>query len=576
MLREQSVYHKTSLALSIVLIFLVTISAFLYVDRSDFPGFQDELSLTDGWEIFREGGETSRVSLPIDLGHTGESVLTHELPELEDDSILALNYHFETAEAYVDGEKIYTAQPALLGKRQTTLSNSFCLIPLNSSYSGKTITIVTTPRNYAHSIKIKEAVITTMADYSLKRIRLVFPYFFLCALIFMVSVTSLITYLVISLSAGGKEYLGQTMNDEQNAIRQRLGYSFLLLFAFGALTSIYIFSDFHVIGMVENRMAMSGIISYLCFFLIPPVLAALMRTMISDNKPMRILHIVSVANFIIQMSLFLMGLIDLPQGLVITQMLGLILLIVMILTCFVDLKTRGCKNVSGTARILMVISMAVFAGIAIIRYILGKDWMYLVAIAMFLFLIYVLQNLMEELYQMIRFGIRGEQMRIHAYADDLTGLKNRRAYDEEMNELEELPPQAELVYLMMDVNGLKKANDILGHAAGDELLVATAQIIRDVFGQFGNCYRTGGDEFVVIAHGTRSETEDLMRIFLKRTKEWKGKFQQELSVSIGGALQEEHMDLSVDELAKLADSMMYQAKKAYYEQKGIDRRKNRS
>ena len=53
--------------------------------------------------------------------------------------------------------------------------------------------------------------------------------------------------------------------------------------------------------------------------------------------------------------------------------------------------------------------------------------------------------------------------------------------------------------MMMDVNGLKKTNDIFGHIVGDELLIGSAECIIKAFGAYGRCFRAGGDEFIVIA-----------------------------------------------------------------------------
>ncbi|MBR5705734.1 MAG: diguanylate cyclase, partial [Deltaproteobacteria bacterium] len=60
-------------------------------------------------------------------------------------------------------------------------------------------------------------------------------------------------------------------------------------------------------------------------------------------------------------------------------------------------------------------------------------------------------------------------------------------------------PPEDLAVFSIDVNGLKTVNDSLGHDAGDELIRGAADCISAAFGQTGKCYRTGGDEFVVLA-----------------------------------------------------------------------------
>ncbi len=60
----------------------------------------------------------------------------------------------------------------------------------------------------------------------------------------------------------------------------------------------------------------------------------------------------------------------------------------------------------------------------------------------------------------------------------------------------------------MDINGLKCINDSLGHAAGDELICAAADCMKECFQNYGNVYRIGGDEFVIIM---TEKTEELQK-----------------------------------------------------------------
>ena len=84
-----------------------------------------------------------------------------------------------------------------------------------------------------------------------------------------------------------------------------------------------------------------------------------------------------------------------------------------------------------------------------------------------------------------------------SYHDQLTGMYNRRYYEETLNRLEKegsLP----LSVVMLDVNGLKLANDVYGHQTGDQLLRRMAQVLADVCDQREICARIGGDEFVIL------------------------------------------------------------------------------
>lgn len=156
--------------------------------------------------------------------------------------------------------------------------------------------------------------------------------------------------------------------------------------------------------------------------------------------------------------------------------------------------------------------------------------------------------------------------------DMLTGLGNRTAYNEDTDRYiaRGIPDDLTVVYL--DVNGLKRVNDTLGHHAGDELIAGAAECIRQVFERDGGCYRTGGDEFVVVGEFSEKRFSELSVEFERTVKDWAGSWGQELRISYGGAAAREVPDKELNQIAKLADKRLYDAKTLYYRTVGIDRR----
>lgn len=90
--------------------------------------------------------------------------------------------------------------------------------------------------------------------------------------------------------------------------------------------------------------------------------------------------------------------------------------------------------------------------------------------------------------------------RAAALHDGLTGLGSHRAFQEVLDEAATTARSAEqpLALLMIDVDDLKKTNLASGHAAGDELLRATARVILAALRRHDRAYRIGGDEFAVL------------------------------------------------------------------------------
>ncbi len=157
--------------------------------------------------------------------------------------------------------------------------------------------------------------------------------------------------------------------------------------------------------------------------------------------------------------------------------------------------------------------------------------------------------------------------------DALTGLYNRNAFTEytDRYEKEKMPENFTIIYF--DINGLKGANDILGHDAGDELIQAAANCIRDIFGENGTCYRTGGDEFIVITEQEEQEVLQLCRLFDEKTANWRGKKVEKLHVSYGKASVKEFPQADYLTIQRIADERLYQNKREFYSIKENDRRR---
>ena len=158
--------------------------------------------------------------------------------------------------------------------------------------------------------------------------------------------------------------------------------------------------------------------------------------------------------------------------------------------------------------------------------------------------------------------------RRYAYYDQMTGLKNRRAYDEKLSWLAKDAP-AEFCIVSADLNGLKKANDAIGHRAGDELI--TAECLSAAFEGIDTIYRTGGDEFCVIMTGPIAKAQLCIARLEDLMSQWKGRYNSSISISTGVASNENHD--SIESIVAAADQNMYEYKRNYYISQGIDRRR---
>lgn len=167
---------------------------------------------------------------------------------------------------------------------------------------------------------------------------------------------------------------------------------------------------------------------------------------------------------------------------------------------------------------------------------------------------------------------REEELAIKANRDELTGLYNRRAYEDDLLNYPDVPVETDFVYAAIDINGLKVVNDGMGHAAGDELIQGAARCMKMTLGNYGRVYRTGGDEFVSMFFADEKHLQAVIKDLDRATLEWSGEFVDSLSLSVGYVTKREYPTETVAEMAKIADEKMYKAKAEHYAKKGVDRR----
>ncbi len=156
-----------------------------------------------------------------------------------------------------------------------------------------------------------------------------------------------------------------------------------------------------------------------------------------------------------------------------------------------------------------------------------------------------------------------DQLRKLAVTDELTGLRNRRSFEERlvMEFSMARRRKRELSVLLIDVDNFKTINDRWGHAAGDEVLRRLGTILRTTVRLPDLPARYGGEEFVVLLPESGEDSAmGLARRVMQRvaTEDWDN---EPLTISVGMAAMNESLE-SGYQLVELADEALYAAKRA--------------
>ena len=157
------------------------------------------------------------------------------------------------------------------------------------------------------------------------------------------------------------------------------------------------------------------------------------------------------------------------------------------------------------------------------------------------------------------------EARALAFQDPLTGLPNRRQFDDALKAAIAAPPRAGAAHavLMLDLNGFKRINDIHGHPIGDEALIQVAMRLRMAVRGDDLIARLGGDEFAVLSrHVAGAEAATGLALRIMETFEEMvpaGGARHRLGIGIGVALFPQDGD-AARELVRKADIALYRAK----------------
>jgi len=151
-----------------------------------------------------------------------------------------------------------------------------------------------------------------------------------------------------------------------------------------------------------------------------------------------------------------------------------------------------------------------------------------------------------------------EKLHYLSQHDQLTGLYNRNPFEYAMQQLEE-NPEYPLSFISCDLNNLKAINDTYGHPQGDELLKATAEVLKKSLRDEDIIARLGGDEFAIILKKSDENTCNEIISRIKHNIEYHNNFcktSEKINLAIGAYTADDNT-ISLKDAFKIADDNMY-------------------
>jgi diguanylate cyclase (GGDEF)-like protein/PAS domain S-box-containing protein len=156
--------------------------------------------------------------------------------------------------------------------------------------------------------------------------------------------------------------------------------------------------------------------------------------------------------------------------------------------------------------------------------------------------------------------------------DVLTRTLNRSFYVDELNRLDRKGPKP-VTIIIADLNGLKTANDDLGHGVGDALLRRAGEVFGSLVEKPASVARIGGDEFAVLLPGTDAAGGEAILASLAKLVELNNQYYPDQALSISTGIATSRPGDRLEQVVKRADLKMLHAKRLFYLEANRDRRR---
>ena len=350
-------------------------------------------------------------------------------------------------------------------------------------------------------------------------------------------------------------------------ISERSNIDFFSLGAFSILTGIYSANETLILQLFTERpdvvrFCAAIALMFVSFF---PVSFMANVTHHRDTVLLPIMFTLNISNFVITTLLSLLGISDVALMLAFSH-INIVAAVIMTFYLMLRAVRKKTNDIGFLHTVITGMSFAlVGAGIDLLRYVIFRNRILgnsiFTRVGVLVFVVFMGIQLMRERTRLAVEREKSLLMEKLAYTDSLTELKNRLAFHVKENEIRTEHISCNVVQL--DINNLKKVNDEYGHAEGDRHIISAANIIRNCFSDIGTCYRTGGDEFIVIAEkGDIKDVISALTAMEKDSEEYNNREEPPVPMQI--AYGYAHYTAQTDMLEaaeKLADQRMYEKKK---------------
>lgn len=558
--------HKIIIRILYIICLLggISISLLIVLTRKAPEDYNDTvkyIDISNLWSLDEAG------NIPADMKLLGKNMdenigvisVYYQLPELIQDINLVYRSKDVYTSVFVDGEKIYETSVFESKWYNDSPGCLWNVLTINSKYSGKCIELQVKMVYDTKAITVDSLMLGDKADIILDLFN---KNLFALAISMLMLIEGVVLIILDFLPAYGQA---------------RTKHSLLWLGLFTLLTGIWCIIETNMLQFCVKDMRKLQFIDNMIMIIdsVPLLIYMDCEHEMFKNRGMRLLTYVNIAYIFLCVFIQLTRLSDLhnmlPGAILLMLATDISMFIYVVVRLFKRLKVKEELLNS----ILQLLGICSLWGLAIFEALRTYnqdriDRANLVRMGMLFLSFFWSMSSQIETYRLIVQGLKYDFVSKLAYMDALTGIGNRTAYKDKLEEYEQKAVSShgsvvnKIGIIFFDVNFLKKVNDIQGHELGDKLIQTAADIITSSFGEFGDTYRIGGDEFCVIMNGKDLQDDyEKGLVTFKQNIEKKnssGIYPFDIQIAHGFAICDELEREKIDYTIAIADSRMYENK----------------
>jgi diguanylate cyclase (GGDEF)-like protein len=343
--------------------------------------------------------------------------------------------------------------------------------------------------------------------------------------------------------------------------RTNVGSSMVYLALFTIIMGIWSVSDNGITSLIIENRAACSFVSFASLSMVGIPLTMFVHRYLEpeDHYVHKVILGLNIVNIILVYSLLVFGIQDMKQSVFLTH-------IAMLSACFyllyslIHMLRKRLLTRRFWVTVCSLLTMCPPLTYSLYMYYYGSlniDGYGNVMVFVFvtIFALDVSRSIMKDIDEAKEAAIFHEL----AIKDLLTGCYNRNAYRNDTDGWEDLQ---NVLLVTCDLNDLKRCNDTLGHAYGDQYITDSAALLKKIFSDYGNVYRIGGDEFcIIIPDRHKCSITVLLAALTEEQLLYNASSKFHMQIACGYAIFDAKTDSNMEDIRIRADELMYQHKK---------------